>query len=407
VIFCTDARHSLGPNPRTQNANAQKIAIKVLRDVLQVPRDVWSPMAYCKHVTVIGIAKSGGGEYERVRHAVQTGVAMPRKAAEAIIQKLDSKNHGVTAVFEMKFTPYRDVEQGQEGDRPVALSFEIGFQGDESKYRCIGLSGVQLAEQQDTKITMALVPDGTYDIDKPAWQKASRQAVAQTLKECYNGVAPTILGVTATHALGVTATMQAVSQHLVQYEPPAGAALPPSLPCVVYYPSGQVSDKSHGPQRALLIPVKVRYLLDGNAIGGNFYPKGSTARPRYDRASHKEWMAQMRRMRAKARKKNGYLHMPLRVSPRLSESQKRKRTAAPRAGGPGGPGAAAMAALTEASPAEAGETSTAGETSAAGEAAAGAETETQELEDLDLSDGDGNGDGNGGAVAMDDETETL
>ena len=197
MIFCTDARHSLGPNPRTQNANAQKIAIKVLRDVLQVPRDVWSPMAYCKHVTVIGIAKSGGGEYERVRHAVQTGVAMPRKAAEAIIQKLDSKNHGVTAVFAMKFTPYRYVEQGQEGDRPVELSFEIGFQGDESKYRCIGLAGVQLAEHQDTKITLAIVPDGTYDIEKPAWQKASSQAVAQTLKACYNGVAPTILGVTA------------------------------------------------------------------------------------------------------------------------------------------------------------------------------------------------------------------
>ena len=61
-----------------------------------------------------------------------------------------------------------------------------------------------------------------------------------------------------------------------------------------------------------------------------------------------------------------------------------------------------MAALTEASPAEAGETSTAGETSAAGEAAAGAETETQELENLELG-------GNGGAEDMDaeDETETL
>jgi len=62
VIFCTDARHSLGPNPRTQNANAQKIAIKVLRDVMRVPRDVWSPMAYCKHIPIVGIAKSGGGE---------------------------------------------------------------------------------------------------------------------------------------------------------------------------------------------------------------------------------------------------------------------------------------------------------------------------------------------------------
>ena len=171
-----------------------------------------------------------------------------------------------------------------------------------------------------------------------------------------------------------------------------------------------MSHPSHGPQKALLIPVKARYLLDGNAIGGHFYPKGSTdhgpaaLRPRDAQGVGD---AQMRRMRAKARKKNGYLHTPLRVSPRLTESKKRKRTTAPRAGGSSGPGAAAMAALTEASPAEAGETSTAGETSAAGEAAAGAETETQELEDLDLSDGDGNGDGNGGAGAMDDETETL
>ena len=113
----------------------------------------------------------------------------------------------------------------------------------------------------------------------------------------------------------------------------------------------------------------------------------------------------MRRMRAKARKKNGYLHTPLRVSPRLSESQKRKRTTAPRAGGSSGPGAAAMAELTEALPAEAGASSSMGEPSAAGETAAGAgaEAETQELENLDL------GDGNGGAEAMDaeDETETL
>ena len=109
----------------------------------------------------------------------------------------------------------------------------------------------------------------------------------------------------------------------------------------------------------------------------------------------------MRRLRAKARKKNDYLHAPLRVSPRLTESAKRKRTAAPRAGGPGGPGAAAMAALTEASSAEAGEPSTAGEPSAAGEAAEGVDAETQELESLELG-------GNAGTEDMDeDETETL
>ena len=97
----------------------------------------------------------------------------------------------------------------------------------------------------------------------------------------------------------------------------------------------------------------------------------------------------MRRMRAKARKKNGYLHTPLRVSPRLTESQKRKRTTAPRAGGSSGPGATAMAALTEAPPAEAGAPSSVGEPSAAGEAsAAGADAETQELEQLELGDGE-------------------
>ena len=96
-------------------------------------------------------------------------------------------------------------------------------------------------------------------------------------------------------------------------------------------------------------------------MGGYFYPRGSKDKPHYDSKAHKKWMMEMRRTRAKVRKRNGYLHVPLRVSPRLSESQKRKRTAAPRAGGPGGPGAAAMAALTEAPPAEAGAPSSVGE----------------------------------------------
>ena len=60
----------------------------------------------------------------------------------------------------LTYTPYRDVEQDQEVDRPVELSFELGFKGDEGKYRCLGLAGVQLADNQDTKITMAIVPDG-------------------------------------------------------------------------------------------------------------------------------------------------------------------------------------------------------------------------------------------------------
>ena len=54
-----------------------------------------------------------------------------------------------------------------------------------------------------------------------------------------------------------------------------------------------MSHPSHGPQKALLIPVKARYLLDGNAMGGYFYPRGSKDKPHYDSKAHKKWMMEM------------------------------------------------------------------------------------------------------------------
>ena len=36
----------------------------------------------------------------------------------------------------------------------MELSLELGFKGDEGKYRCLGLAGVQLADHQDTKIKL-------------------------------------------------------------------------------------------------------------------------------------------------------------------------------------------------------------------------------------------------------------
>ena len=51
------------------------------------------------------------------------------------------------------------------------------------------------------RITLSLVPDGIFDIEKKAWQMTASKAVAQVLKECYGGVAPKVLGVTAMHAL--------------------------------------------------------------------------------------------------------------------------------------------------------------------------------------------------------------
>ena len=188
------------------------------------------------------------------------------------------------------------------------------------------------------RITLSLVPDGIFDIEKKAWQMTASKAVAQVLKECYGGVAPNVLGVTAMHALGVTASTQAVSQHLIQFEPPLGAVSCRPRSPVFPYPSGEVSHPSHGPQKALLMPVKARYLLDGNAMGGYFYPRGSKDKPHYDSKAHKKWLMEMGRTRAKVRKRNGYLHVPLRVSPRLSESQKRSARRLPARAGRAGPG---------------------------------------------------------------------
>ena len=97
------------------------------------------------------VNKGGGGEqFERERHSIQTGLTMPRPEVEAIIQKLDSRGNVASAVFALTYAPYTDVEQStQEVGGPVDLSLELGFKGDEGKYRCLGLAGVQLADNQD------------------------------------------------------------------------------------------------------------------------------------------------------------------------------------------------------------------------------------------------------------------
>ena len=84
--------------------------MKVFRDIMGVPRSLWSKMACCKYIYTIN--KGGGGEqFERERHSIQTGLTMPRQEVEAIIRKLDSKNNGASAVFTLTYAPYTDVEQ--------------------------------------------------------------------------------------------------------------------------------------------------------------------------------------------------------------------------------------------------------------------------------------------------------
>ena len=165
----------------------------------------------------------------------------------------------------------------------------------------------------------------------------------------------------------------------------------------ILYPTGQVSHSDHGQQAALLSWVLVRFMLDGKAINGEFYTKGGRAAAAASTsATHKAWKQKFFRMRQAQLTNNQARRMPRRVSPRLSESAKRRRMEASRGGRGGGPGGRALAAMT----AEA-----AGSAAGANQTAAAATTEAddslstqdqqtvaeveegEELEDLDLAEG--------------------
>ena len=115
------------------------------------------------------------------------------------------------------------------------------------------------------------------------------------------------------------------------------------------------------------------------------------------------------RMRRAQNANNEARRVPRRLSPRLSESAKRRRTEASRGGRGSGPGSRAMEALTATT--EAAEA--AGSSAAAGPSAAGASAEAEdplatqdqggtadaaELENLDLSEGMDTGEADDGSL---------
>ena len=156
---------------------------------------------------------------------------------------------------------------------------------------------------------------------------------------------------------------------------------------VIPYPTGEVSHADHGPQTALLSPVLARFMLDGKAVNGTFYAKGAN-KPAYTAAAYKTWKQSFMRTREAQRKNNKARCMPRRVSPRLTDSAKRRRTAATRAGGgigPGGTVSTALAALTESEPVAAASSSAAGASTDADDPLA-TQDQAAELEELDLGD---------------------
>ena len=175
--------------------------------------------------------------------------------------------------------------------------------------------------------------------------------------------------------------------HIFQIEVPMGQSLPTVFNRVIPYPTGEVSHADHGPQTALLSPVLARFMLDGKAVNGTFYAKGAN-KPAYTAAAYKTWKQSFMRTREAQRRNNKARRMPRRVSPRLTDWAKRRRTAATRAGGGGGPGGAALAALTESEPVAAASSSAAGATRTDADAELATQDQEAEIERLDLGDGD-------------------
>ena len=401
TIVATDAAFKFGESYKVKDANAQKFAVMVFK-LLGIPRSVWSNVSACRTLYTVskGSASVARDQFEHERPSVLTGAQIPESSVREILRKIDKQGQGVSALLKFRMVMFQegDTGPGRETGREEMMSVEVGIKGDENDFRCLGRSGVMMADREDPIITVQVQPPGAFDIENPAWKKAATAAVAKGLQPSFNGVLPNIPHVMAGHAFGVSAHSQADSTHVYQIEMPPGQELPNVFDRAILYPTGQVSHSDHGQQAALLSWVLVRFVLDGKAVNGQFYTKGGRAAAiASNGTTHKAWKQKFMRMRRAQIANNQARRLPRRLSPRLSESAKRRRTEASRGGRGSGPGSRALAALTATT--EAAEA--AGSSAEAGPSAAGASTEAEdplatqnqggaedeeELENLDLTD---------------------
>ena len=400
TIVATDADFKFGDSHKVKDANAQKIAVMVFNS-LGIRREKWSNVSACRTIFTVtkGSPSVARGQFEHERPSVLTGAQMPEPNVREILRKADKLGQGVSALLKFSMVMFREGDTGPGGEtgRREMISVEVGIKGEENDFRCLGRSGVMMADRDDPTFTVQVQPPGAFDIDHPQWKKVAAAAVAKGLKPSFNGVLPNILHVMPGHAFGVSAHSQADSVHIFQVEMPMGQELPDVFQRALLYPTGQISHADHGQQTALLSWVLVRFMLDGKAINGEFYTKGGRAAAAASTsATHKAWKQKFFRMRQAQLTNNQARRMPRRVSPRLSESAKRRRMEASRGGRGSGPGGRALAAMT----AEA-----AGSAAGASQTAAAATTEAEdplstqdqqtvaeveegeELEDLDLAEG--------------------
>ena len=354
TIVCTDHHIKMGESHKTMDANAQKIAVMVFKE-LGIRRDKWSALACCRILSTVtkGSTTVAAGQYEHERHSVLTGVQMPAENIREILNKIDKRGQGQTALLKFRMAWFKEQDQGpgQETGAMETLSVEVGIKGDEHDFRCLGRQGIMLAEREDPVFSLHVLPDGAFNIETPAWQKVASTAIANGLQASFNGVKPRIRHAMAGHAFGVSAHSQADAVHIFQVEVPLGQDLPAVFNRVIPYPTGEISHADHGTRTALLMPVLARFMLDGKSVNGEFYLKGAKYPSRsFSAAPHKQWKQRYMRAREQQRKTNQAKRMPRRTSPRMTDSAKRRRQAATRAGGGNGPGSRALEALSEAQP---------------------------------------------------------
>ena len=229
TIVATDADFKFGDSHKVKDANAQKIAVMVFNS-LGIRREKWSNVSACRTIYTVtkGSPSVARGQFEHERPSVLTGAQMPEPNVREILRKADKLGQGVSALLKFSMVMFREGDTGPGGEtgRREMISVEVGIKGEENDFRCLGRSGVMMADRDDPTFTVQVQPPGAFDIDHPQWKKVAATAVAKGLKPSFNGVLPNILHVMPGHAFGVSAHSQADSMHVFQAELPMGQELP-------------------------------------------------------------------------------------------------------------------------------------------------------------------------------------
>ena len=122
-----------------------------------------------------------------------------------ILRKADKLGQGVSALPKFSMVMFRegDTGPGCETGRREMISVEVGIKGDENDFRCLGRSGVMMADREDPIITVQVQPPGAFDIENLAWKKVATAAASSAATRWPRAVSSRLLASAAARFFAV------------------------------------------------------------------------------------------------------------------------------------------------------------------------------------------------------------